>query len=224
MIFLLDLDGTLIDSFSRHGLLLESILQKYAPAFHIQTADYTSAKRSGKNNYQYLTEYLGLPEDTTRKICDEWVGHIENPEWLQYDKLYSDAKPFLQLIKSRDDKIIFLSARHDANGAYDEVKHLGIDQYADDVIIVNKNAKYQTKSEYIQHLLADTMTPSLQQSPECGIIMVGDTEDDFNAASANQIPFFILNRGFRSSEYLAKILKVPESFADLTTISRRIYE
>jgi len=216
MILLLDLDGTLIDSFSRHGLLLEELLQQHAPGNHIQNTEYVQFKRSGKNNYQYLTQHLGLPEATARQICDAWVRQIEDSGWLQQDKLYDDTQAFLELVKAHGDKIIFLSARQNAANAYAELQRLGLDQYADDIIIVNQNAQYQTKKDYIQQL-------SLYQSPKSDIIIIGDTEDDFGAAQANQVSSFILNRGFRASEYLTKI-GVPESFASLVAVSRRMYE
>ncbi len=224
MIFVLDLDGTLIDSFARHGLLLEELLQEYAPEFHVRTAEYMDYKRSGHNNYQYLTECLGLPETTARKICHKWVEHIEDPDWLQYDKLYGDALPFLESIKSHGDQIIFLSARQNAASAHAEVRRLGLDQYADEIIFVNQTAQYPTKAAYLGKLLSSSAKSSLFLPVECDIIIIGDTEDEFGAALANQIPPFILSRGFRSSGYLSKVLGITKTFANLTEISRRIYE
>ena len=224
MICVLDLDGTLIDSFARHGLLLEELLQKYAVDAHVRTADYMEYKRSGNNNYKYLTERLGLPEAAACKICREWIQRIEDPFWLQYDKLYDDALSFLRLVKLHGDEIIFLSARHNDASAYDEVIRLGISQYAADIDFVSQFAKYSTKTACIKHLLSVSARPPLSALPKCDIIVIGDTEDEFNAALANQVPSLILSRGFRSSEYLTKTLKISKCFTNLTEVSKKIYE
>jgi len=193
MTYLLDLDGTLIDSARRHWVLMEKLLQKYCPdkAESFDAAEYMQYKADGHSGKQYLTEILHLDVTKAGEIQKEWQVHIEDEEYLALDRLYDDTIPFLEEQKEKGDTIIYLTARQNRQGLYASLDRLDIRQYASRVIVVDpRNAKAE-KIAAAQELL---------QAGE-DLILVGDTENEYAVAQELQMPVYLLNRGFRSRKY-----------------------
>ena len=193
MTYLLDLDGTLIDSARRHWVLMEKLLRQYCPdkAESFAAAEYMQYKADGHSGKQYLTEILHLDEAKAGEIQKEWQEHIEDEEYLALDRLYDDTIPFLEEQKEKGDTIIYLTARQNRQGLYASLDRLDIRQYASRVIVVDpRNAKAE-KIAAAQELL---------QAGE-DLILVGDTENEYAVAQELQLPVYLLNRGFRSKNY-----------------------
>lgn len=192
MIYVLDLDGTVIDSSARHGALLKSILDSknisYPDDFEI---DYLKYKRNGNSTFNYLTEVLKCDYTISKKISKEWVEHIEDWEWIVMDELYKDSIPFLNLI-SNNGVVYFLSSRKSKRILKQELECLEIIKYANRVYVVCPSEGYEGKTRIIKELL---------KKHNDGILLFGDTEIDYKTAINTGIKKYILNRGFRSKEY-----------------------
>ena len=193
MICLLDLDGTLIDSTKRHWMLMEALLKEYcaecADAF--APTEYMEYKADGHSGKQYLTEILHLENAKASEVQGYWTKHIEEEQYLQLDALYEDALPFLQELKHRGYRIIYLTARQNTQGLHRELVRLNLAEYAEQVIIVDPSAAKEEKILATRALLAS--------DPQ--VILIGDTENEQAVADAIGIPVYLLNRGFRSRKY-----------------------
>lgn len=181
MIYIFDLDGTLIDSKKRHWLLMKEILEKH----NIKPLDsfpqsYMGYKADGNSGLAYLNEVMGLSLKVSCKIQREWIKQIENDEWLKYDMLYVDTIPTLNRLQG---DILFLTIRENVSGLKSELNRLALNNF--ETIVLSHNEK---KSNILKQLNKDC-------------IMIGDTEIDLHAANDFGCEYYILNRGFRSKKY-----------------------
>lgn len=190
MICFVDLDGTLIDSFKRHYLLLQDLFDEYSIDKVFNIDDYILGKRNGINNYDYMINNLHIESDLAKTIANEWKQRIENYDYIKNDVLYGDAIEFLTNLMKVDCTIIYLTSRNNINNTIEEINNLCLNKYCDDIIVVN--GYETTKDSCIKRYKDDNM------------IIIGDSEVDYNAAISCNIGYYILNRGFRSSDFLAK--------------------
>ena len=194
MIFVLDLDGTLIDSSKRHYVLMKKILEKKAPEILFDSEDFMNYKALGNSGKKYLISKLGLSQELSDEIMEEWRSNIENEEYMAMDELYPDTIQFLDALTRKGYPIIFLTARNNRKNTIKQLENLNISGYADMVYVVSPNRATEEKIEIIMTYLEIGKEP----------IIVGDTENEYDTAYAAGINYFILNRGFRSKEYWNK--------------------
>ena len=196
MIYVLDIDGTLIDSSRRHGALLKSILDnrniKYEQGLENYYLEY---KRNGNTTMQYLTEVLQLGIAESKEIAREWVAHIEDWEWISMDVLYDDTIPFLTAI-GENNRIIYLSNRCNKKNLFRELSMLQIQHYAAYTYISNPKNGCEDKSQFLQKIKKEALDE---------ILVVGDSEIDKETAERNNVNVVLLNRGFRSKYYWDKV-------------------
>lgn len=190
MRYVLDLDGTLIDSSERHYLLMQQILEKKS----YDSEEFMRYKADGNSGKKYLTECLKLPEAAALEIMTSWQAQIEEEQWLAYDKLYPDTLEFLDWIKSRDERIYFLTARQRKDAVLDEVKRLGIADYADKICVVSPAEASEQKKAFVKKIQDHCINND-------SVYIVGDTENEYQLAKDLSLPYSILNRGFRSKKY-----------------------
>lgn len=190
MRYVLDLDGTLIDSSERHYLLMQQILDKKS----YDSEEFMRYKADGNSGKKYLMECLALPEAAALEIMTLWQAQIEEGQWLAYDKLYPDTLEFLDWIKSRDERIYFLTARQRKDAVLDEVKRLGIADYADEICVVSPAEASEQKKAFVKK----TQDHCINND---SVYIVGDTENEYQLAKDLSLPYSILNRGFRSKKY-----------------------
>ena len=190
MRYVLDLDGTLIDSSERHYLLMQQILDKKS----YNSEEFMRYKADGNSGKKYLTECLKLPEAVALEIMTLWQAQIEEEQWLAYDKLYPDTLEFLDWIKSRDERIYFLTARQRKDAVLDEVKRLGIADYADEICVVSPAEASEQKKAFVKKIQDHCINND-------SVYIVGDTENEYQLARDLSLPYSILNRGFRSKKY-----------------------
>lgn len=191
MIFVLDLDGTLIDSSRRHYVLMEKLINEYCPECDFNSADFMAYKGLGNSGKDYLTKVLKLDKDIADSIMKKWGESIESEEYVDTDELYPDTIRFLDTLKLKGYEIIFLSARKNRAVTIKELDRLGIKGYADSIHVVSPFRATEEKLEVIQAYMDFGKE----------VIIVGDTENEYDTAYNAGINYFVLNRGFRSKEY-----------------------
>ena len=243
MDFVIDLDGTLIDSSKRHYLLMEKLWKELPKeelsntnirkaevsnaetestnaetaktsktesinaeisknessnqaisenGLQFPTAAYMKYKADGKSGRQFLMDVMKCEEKIVMKIMKQWTEQIELPEMLQYDELYDDSLEFLNHIRKTENQIIYLTARQKKELVIQQLKHLGIFDYADEVIVVEPSQARQQKTEEVRRLQS-----RYAKNP----VIIGDTENEYELAKVLGLSVYILNRGFRSREY-----------------------
>ena len=181
MIYVFDLDGTIIDSTKRHYMLMERILMDYGIEVPSDFAkSYMGYKADGNSGKSYLKDILGLTPETADKIQKEWIDHIEDDDFLLTDELYPDA---LKALEEADGRIVFLTVRENESGLRKELTRLGIGDH--ELIVLPHTG---SKSRVLKELNGDC-------------IMIGDTEVDYEASKEACCKSYILNRGFRSERY-----------------------
>jgi len=191
MIFCIDLDGTLIDSTERHYILFKKIMSNYQlNDERIRKLDFLEYKRDGYSTKSFCKKVLNLSDKIAEEISKEWILHIEDKEYIDLDKLYPDAIPFLKELSESINTITYLSARSNRDLAFNELKELDLLLYASEVYIVSPNNSIREKREVVK---------SLMQSDS--VCMLGDTEVENSIAEEFGLISFILNRGFRSKKF-----------------------
>lgn len=199
MIYILDLDGTLIDSSERHSRLMRQIVseapQEIMQGRRFDPVEFMEYKADGNSGLKYLTDQLGLEEDTAGQMMSEWRQQIEKECWLKLDVLYPDALEFLNRLKQKYRKIYYLTARQNKKGLLWELKRLGIDGYADETIVVSPADARKEKKAVVEEILRKT------GKADGTVCIVGDTENEYTLAKELSLPCYLLNRGFRSERY-----------------------
>lgn len=211
MIFVIDLDGTLVNSFERHYVLLNRLLEKYTKKSIKNKNEYFKFKKEGYNNRKYLEEKLNVDSEISQVIQKEWIENIEGNSMLKLDTLYDDAISFLTKLREFAN-IYFLTARENKKGVTDFINKSNLNKYCEECFVVSTNNARKNKAEKIEELKRKNLGKE--------IIIIGDTEVDFYSASNMNCKSYILNRGFRSRNFL-KNLGI-YSYSDLEEIIERI--
>ena len=187
--YVFDLDGTIIDSTERHHLLMGKLLKEAGHEIPYNFAqDYMNYKASGHSGREYLEHRIQLPADLAVTIQQRWIAEIENQNWLEWDKLYTDAIPILEFLKEDNQRIMFLTIRRNKELLHKELQMLEINTYPDEVIVLSP--KEQVHKGDV-----------LKKVDEPIDFMIGDTEIDYDAALQADVKSYILNRGFRNRAF-----------------------
>lgn len=181
-----DLDGTLINSKTRHI----SVLQKVLDEFHMKNVsveNFVQYKADGFSTKDYLINVLQIEPELSEKIALRWIELIELNEEIAKDVWYEDALDLLKFLQKSEYWIIAVSARNNKNGVLKFIKHSLVDVFFDEIIIVSPANAKKNKEKYILQHLGDIN------------IVIGDTETDYIEDA--RVESLMLNRGFRSKEY-----------------------
>ncbi len=195
MIYLFDLDGTVINSEKRHTILLERLLKEHEIEVTKEQLDgYLPAKKDGMNTWGYLVDVIGTDQETAGAIAEEWVRQIESEELLKTDTLYEDTLACLRKAHDKG-KIIYATARQNGQGTFRELERLGIKPYAVGMLISVPAKGAEGKKELIENVR--------QAYPEEELVVVGDTEVDADAIEGieGDITLYLVHRGFRSKTF-----------------------
>lgn len=205
MIYIFDLDGTLIDSSRRHIELLKRIIYKnnIDVSYYGFLDRYLEYKAKGHNTVSFLEKYFDLSNEQAGIITEEWIKHIEDEELLSDDVLYPDTIDVLERITG-DNIIFFVSSRRNKEHAVKECKRFEIDRYAKKIFITDPEKGIKSKVDIFNYILREYGNE---------LIVVGDTEVDYLAADSLNLKYYILNRGFRNKYFWDQ--KGVVSFPDL---------
>lgn len=194
MTYVFDIDGTLVDSFERHIMVLKDALHRCNIETVIDGQEYINYKCEGNSNKSYLRNVLHMNDRDIEEVCKIWELNIEREEYTILDSLYSDAKYVLERISGKAD-IYYLSARNNSKALLNELECLGIIEYPKDIIIVKPQNASAEKTEVLCKLIDSCSHP---------VWMIGDTEVDYMAAQKSGCEVYILHRGFRSAVFWSK--------------------
>ncbi|MCF0128819.1 MAG: HAD family hydrolase [Pseudobutyrivibrio sp.] len=194
MTFVVDLDGTLIDSTARHHVLMKKLLTEKGLVDGFDARGFMDFKAKGNPGISYLTKVLGLEEAVAKEVLAAWGKAIETEEYIRLDVLYEDAVPFLEKCLESGHEVYYLSARQDSELLVKELKILGIYDYAKEVIVVDPACAGEKKQQAVRKLLDTGISHE-------DILMVGDSENEWKTAQAVGVQAIILNRGFRNGNY-----------------------
>lgn len=209
-VYVLDLDGTLINSTRRHYTLMGELLRK--KGIELNADEYMIYKRAGNSSLSYLLDVLKLPEHVAYDVNRDWINKIEKAEYMSMDRLYPDTMHFVQTIIKRGESMIFLSARHNKGNTIRMLELLGLAPFTDGVIIVEPGNVYDNKINAIKMIMSKNMTP----------VIIGDMENEYKIGKELNLETYIVNRGFRSKEYLDKL--GIESYENLEEIEKVIWQ
>ena len=145
-------------------------------------------KRDGHNGRAYLTDVLGLNGQLADSISSEWKKNIEDESLLVFDTLYEETISILLSIHETSIRVVYLTVRNNRKCLNEELVRLRIRGYADEVIVLSQGTGKTDELIRIRNISDD-------------VIVVGDTETDYDAAMAASVRCYILNRGFRSKAY-----------------------
>ena len=192
-IFVMDLDGTLIDSRKRHAIVMQEVLAHTKRS--LDAEEYMTYKAEGNSGLKYLTEVMGIDMSDAREIQQEWKARIEFSGYLLADELYPDAVSFLNTVFEKGG-VIFLTARKNRTGLDGELKRLGILPYADYTIVADPDDAMSQKEKAVQVIR--------EAYPDAKLTVIGDTENEYELARKFGLESRIVNCGFRSKDYWEK--------------------
>lgn len=199
MNYILDLDGTLIDSSERHYRLMEMLLKEYVPDIlekrTFLPAVFMQYKADGNSGKKYLLECMDIEEKKADCIMTAWQQQIEEEQWLRLDRLYPDAENFLEWLRGKGSDIYYLTARQKKAELFEELERLHIAEYPKEVKVVQPFHAFEEKKNFVRALMASVDAVKEQ------FFVIGDTENEYRLAKELLLPYGILNRGFRSKRF-----------------------
>jgi phosphoglycolate phosphatase-like HAD superfamily hydrolase len=187
--YVFDLDGTIIDSTQRHVILLKKLLTEENLDYGNEIDEkYLEYKRLGKDGLDFLSSVLKLPDIVSASIHRRWIEEIESDDMLDLDKLYIESIPLLKKLNKED--VFFLTSRKRSDAALGEVERFRLNELSKETFVVNPS-----NSERKRDVLARL------KGYYTDVVMIGDTENDYDEAIAAEVKVYVLNRGFRSKDY-----------------------
>ncbi len=190
MLIGIDLDGTLITCKNRQTIVLNAVLKQHRVT-SIDASLVWEMKREGNTTYDALIAQRVSPE-ICNKICSEWTRLIEEPQWLEFDRLFSDVLQALQKLKSNNrNALILISARKFPHWAKPQIRKLGLDIFFDEV-------------QFVSHCSISAKKAEILKEKQC-FAFFGDSESDLEAARISGVDFFAVSTGQRSRDYLISV-------------------
>ncbi len=180
----LDLDGTLISCRERQVALFRAVLAGSGVA--IDGEEFWTLKRDGFSTHEAALA-LGLTSEEATESARRWVRDIENPYWLQFDRVYADVREFLQRLRSQNVSFFVLTARRNRYFLGQQILRLAFLSNTEVVVVAPQDAARQ-KAEVLRSKDA--------------ALFIGDSESDLKAAKVAGVAFGAVERGQRNAAYL----------------------
>lgn len=190
----LDLDGPLLDIMHRHYKCYSDIMtaQGYLP---IPIDRYWDMKRNRVNREMLLS--LSNAADIYDEFLASWIEKIENREYLALDRLQDGAIDVIRGWKEAGIRLLLATMRNNSTNLHWQLGELGIKRFFDEVVVAGCRQSGPAKYELIRPLLDSKCLD--------GVIWVGDTEVDIQAARELGVKACALTCGLRAEKYLASI-------------------
>jgi len=185
-----DFDGTIVDCEIRQIEVLRSILRrKEFKYFAFNYDKWWNYKTNGLSTYNALIKMNVFP-DQAYDISAGWMEIVENPEWLDLDKLRNYVIPLFKKLKEMNKSIFIITARKSEYFFLNQIKKLSIDNYIKKYFVVHPFKSREHKKEIL-----NILKPSF---------FVGDSENDQYSAQKSGVKFIAISGGQRSDQYFIK--------------------
>jgi len=188
-VIVLDFDGTLLDTSSRHYAVYQMIAKKVGIK-PLQFSDYWKLRRTKLSNMAVLLKD-GLPNSKRNVANTLWLNNIETVDLLTKDKLFPGVLNWLQ---KHEKKVEFILSTLRSNSCLLElqIKSLGLSHFFKQIKVV----QHQTDPSMAKALSV------LNDIPRKILAWVGDTEVDIDAAHRVGTLAIGVTSGMRTSAYL----------------------
>lgn len=193
MIIALDLDGTLLTCAPRHCAVARYSLGcviRGAP-IKFDASRFWNQKRNGLTTHQCMSF---ISQDAANAAAEIWLDQIENVHWLGMDSMIRGARDALLEMLHHGKTLALVSARRDPAAARLQIERLGVADLFESVHFVSPRNAREAKASVLRKLAAS--------------LYIGDTELDFAAAAAADVPCRLVDTGSRCSAYLESNLPV----------------
>ncbi len=198
-----DLDGTILNSWRRHIVALESVCPRIKSEVSSFEEKFIDFKSNGGSTLEFLEE-CRIPSPDFYNI--HWIQIIENDELLQGDRLYPQALSFLKYITKHS--VLFLAtARKRKEAVLSQVDELGLSQFFKQVFVVKPGPiAGRLKADNFNDVNLD--------------FIIGDTESDLDWSQHCDTKFLAVDWGFRNTNYWNR--KGIPNFSSFDKISKSI--
>ncbi len=183
----IDFDGTLVDSRER----LYNLFQFLVPSSNYTFDEYWERKKKGVSHKLILIQEFNYSEEKSQDFHSSWMNLIEKPEWIRFDKPYSDVTKKLIELKSAGNSLILVTARQFPDVLNEQLVKFDW-TYLFDQVLVTKQSK--TKVELIRAAI----------DPEKNDWFIGDTGKDIETGKELGIKTAAVLTGFLSRTVLQK--------------------
>ena len=188
MIYIFDLDGTLIDSSERMYRLFCDLI----PECELSKDEYWNYKRH-KVNHKSLLEML-YPQVDFEEFNDRWMLLIEKKKYLDMDENYLDTIDVLSQLKLNRSILYLLTARQSKSNLMRELSRLNLIDCFDAIML--------TEGKKTKEDLLKTCFQEKEEMFNSNYIFVSDMGKDIQLG--NQLGFYTvaITHGFMSREKL----------------------
>lgn len=183
----LDLDGTLITCQQRQMAVLRAALQ--ANGASADLCQLWHLKREGAATEQALAQ-LGLQHPVARRVAQDWQRVVEDPFWLQFDTVQDSVMNTLGEMRAAGAELCLITARGRRQWLPQQLGRLGLSVLLDQVIVVSPHDASTGKAAVLRQVSA--------------VAYFGDTESDWRASVAAEVPFYAVATGQRSAAFLER--------------------
>lgn len=191
---LLDVDGTLVDTYEANISSIMELLDRYTPGHGRGFNDF--AHIFGLPGNECL-RVLGVPEEQIPKILQEWIALVATKGHLCH--LYDGIVPVLALLKEMGYKLSVVTSRTrgmSMGGPLGDCIPQPLTPYIDRAICANDTKRPKPYPDPILFYMEQTGA----QRDE--IIFIGDAHTDLQAARSAGIDFGLAMWGYRGEEHL----------------------
>jgi phosphoglycolate phosphatase len=211
MNFILDLDGTLLNTQQRHYACYQHIVCSlgYKP---LSASDYWECKRKRTSQHELLRQ-SGI-DVANRALVDafseRWLHLIERPEMLSLDVPLPAVIGVLFRWHAAGKRLVLATLRQSPDALHLQLGELGIRHLLNDIVVSAHLSKGIGKAESVRTWLGDHFDSK-------NYLWVGDTETDFEAARHLGCKIWLVASGIRTREYLATLNPdfLSDSLADI---------
>ena len=190
----IDFDGTLVDVSKRNYAVYIEIAKKNNVNQLLADNEYWDKRRDGLSFARLFQLVHGI--DGGRHIQDEFISLIEQPKYLQLDKVFNEVTETLAELKDKY-RLVLVSLRRNKFNLVNQLKSLTLDQLFDEILsVAGEPSGIEAKCNLIKSSKFFNSETKY---------MIGDTEVDIKTAyEIGGVAVSVLS-GLRNLEYLSKL-------------------
>lgn len=181
--YIFDLDGTLVDASDR----LYDLFQFLVPESKLTKKEYWNLKRDKVNHQMILERYF--PNYSFENFNSKWLCLIEQPEYIEKDKLYDDTISTLKRL-SESNEVYLLTARQSKENLFSELDRLGIKSFFKQILVTEAKCDKAELLNKLQFTADD--------------YFVSDMGKDIAIGNAAGLKSIAITHGFMSGKRLAE--------------------